>query len=230
MKKVAIITARAGSKGLKDKNIIDLCGKPLIAYSIEAAIESKAFDRVIVSTDSKKYGKISEKYGAEVIYRDERLAGDNVPTFDVVEDLLSKLNNDLDYFVLLQPTSPMRTYKHICEAITLFENNYDNFDFLVSVKKSEVSSVLIKEIDEDNSLKNFNIDFSNYKRQNFQEYTPNGALFFAKPRCYLLQRHFFGERSLAYKMTDVDSIDIDDKLDYELAKVCMIKRMEENNE
>ena len=66
MEKIAIIPARSGSKGLKDKNIIDICGKPLIAYSIEAAVKSKIFSRIIVSTDSKLYGSIAEQYGAEV--------------------------------------------------------------------------------------------------------------------------------------------------------------------
>ena len=64
MRKIAIIPARSGSKGLKDKNIIDLCGKPLMAYSIEAALKSGCFDRVIVSTDSRKYGEIAESFGA----------------------------------------------------------------------------------------------------------------------------------------------------------------------
>ena len=71
MKRLAIIPARSGSKGLKDKNIIELCGKPLIAYSIEAAVNTNLFDRVIVSTDSEFYAKISRQYGAEVLIRGE---------------------------------------------------------------------------------------------------------------------------------------------------------------
>ena len=73
MKKIAIIPARSGSKGLKDKNIIDLCGKPLIAYSIEAAFQTGLFDRVIVSTDSEHYADIARDYGAEIMMRDKRL-------------------------------------------------------------------------------------------------------------------------------------------------------------
>ena len=71
MKRLAIIPARSGSKGLKDKNIIDLCGKPLMAYSIIAAQDSKLFDKIIVSTDSDKYADIAESYGAEVMMRGE---------------------------------------------------------------------------------------------------------------------------------------------------------------
>lgn len=224
MNKIAIIPARSGSKGLKDKNIIDLCGKPLIAYSIEAAINCKLFSRVIVSTDSEEYGKIAEKYGAEVFYRGENLSNDKATTFMVIEDLLGKVGV-IDYFVLLQPTSPMRTEKHISEAVEKFENNINNFDFLVSVKEAEHGSVLVKVIDEDESLKNFDTDFSNYRRQNYKEYSPNGALFIGKPDAYLKRKHFFGNRSIAYFMSEFDSVDIDNELDYELACICMNKRI-----
>lgn len=225
MNKIAIITARAGSKGLKDKNIINLCGKPLIAYSIEAAIESKAFSRVIVSTDSQEYGEIAMKYGAEVLYRGENLSNDTASTFYVLEDVLNRVKDKIDYFVLLQPTSPMRTAEHIKEAIEIFENKFDIFDFLVSVKEAEHSGVLVRPIDDDQSLKYFDTDFSNYKRQQYKEYSPNGALFFGKPEPYLQQKHFFGEKSLAYKMSAFDSVDIDTELDYEFAKICMMKRL-----
>ena len=227
MNRIAIITARAGSKGLKDKNIIDLCGKPLIAYSIEAALKSGIFNRVIVTTDSARYGEISMQYGAEVFYRGENLSNDTASTYYVIEDVLKRIDEKIDYFVLLQPTSPMRTSNHIREAADLFESRIDEFDFLVSVKEAEHGSVLVKPIDEDDSLKFFDTDFSNYKRQQYKEYSPNGALFFGKPEAYLVRKHFFGEKSVAYKMTDFDSVDIDNELDYELAKICMAKRMAE---
>lgn len=225
MYRVAIIPARSGSKGLKDKNILDVCGKPLIAYSIEAALKSGLFDRVIVSTDSKKYGEISEKYGAEVMYRGENLSNDKATTFMVIEDILYRINQNIDYFVLLQPTSPMRTEKHVIEACQKFEKNMSMFDFLVSVKDAEHGSVLVKPIGNDDSLKYFDTDFSKYRRQLYKEYSPNGAIFIAKPSAYLKQKHFFGAKSIAYKMNDFDSVDIDNLLDYELACVCMNKRL-----
>lgn len=225
MRKIAIIPARSGSKGLKDKNIIEICGKPLIAYSIEAAVKSRLFSKIIVSTDSKLYGDIAQQYGAEVLYRGESLSNDEATTYMVIEDILAKIDK-VDYFVLLQPTSPMRNEKHIREAVELFESKYDDFDFLVSVKEAEHSNVLVKPIDEDGSLKFFNTDFSDYRRQQYKEYSPNGALFFGKPDKYLKQKHFFGAKTIAYKMSGFDSIDIDNELDYELAKICMKKRME----
>lgn len=222
MKRLAIIPARSGSKGLKDKNIIELCGKPLIAYSIEAAVNTNLFDRVIVSTDSEFYAKISRQYGAEVLMRGEELSNDNSTTYMVLEDILkNKILDTYDYFVLLQPTSPMRNAQHIIEAVEKFEQKFKRFDFLVSMKESEHAKVLVNPIDEDESLKFFDINFSNYRRQGYKDYSPNGAIFIAKPDSYLKQKHFFGARSLSYIMQAKDSVDIDGPIDLLLAKILM---------
>ncbi|MBF1608430.1 MAG: acylneuraminate cytidylyltransferase family protein [Prevotella sp.] len=222
MKRLAIIPARSGSKGLKDKNIIELCGKPLIAYSIEAAVNTNLFDRVIVSTDSEFYAKISRQYGAEVLMRGEELSNDNSTTYMVLEDILkNKILDTYDYFVLLQPTSPMRNAQHIIEAVEKFEQKFKRFDFLVSMKESEHAKVLVNPIDEDESLKFFDTNFSNYRRQGYKDYSPNGAIFIAKPDSYLKQKHFFGARSLAYIMQAKDSVDIDGPIDLLLAKILM---------
>ena len=222
MKRLAIIPARSGSKGLKDKNIIELCGKPLIAYSIEAAVNTNLFDRVIVSTDSEIYAKISRQYGAEVLMRGEELSNDSSTTYMVLEDILkNKILDTYDYFVLLQPTSPMRNAQHIIEAVEKFEQKFKRFDFLVSMKESEHAKVLVNPIDEDESLKFFDINFSNYRRQGYKDYSPNGAIFIAKPDSYLKQKHFFGARSLSYIMQAKDSVDIDGPIDLLLAKILM---------
>ena len=122
MKKIAIIPARAGSKGLPNKNILMLGDKPLIGYTIEAALKSKKFDRVIVSTDSLEYKYIAEKFGAEVLMRAPELANDTAGSFVVIEDVLKRIES-VEYFVLLQVTSPFRNYKHIKESVDLFEKN-----------------------------------------------------------------------------------------------------------
>lgn len=229
MKKIAIIPARSGSKGLKDKNIIDLCGKPLVAYTIEAAIQSEVFSRVIVSTDSEHYAEISRNYGAEVIMRGDALSNDTATTYMVLEDILkNRLPERIDYFVLLQPTSPLRNATHITEAVTKFENRFDEFDFLVSMKESEHAKVLVNPIDEDESLKYFDTDFSNYRRQGYKDYSPNGAIFIAKPIAYLQQKHFFGAKALSYMMKTEDSVDIDGFLDLVFAKV-ILKHNQYNN-
>lgn len=224
MKRIAIIPARSGSKGLKDKNIIDLCGKPLIAYSIEAALETGLFDHVIVSTDSEHYAEIAQLYGAEVMMRGEALSNDKATTFMVLEDILkNRLQESIDYFVLLQPTSPLRTSKHITEAIEKFESKIENFDFLVSMKEAEHAKVLVNPIDDDESLKYFDTDFSNYRRQGYKDYSPNGAIFIAKPDSYLEQKHFFGAKALSYIMSAEDSVDIDGALDLVVAKAILFQ-------
>lgn len=225
LKKIAIIPARSGSKGLPNKNILMLLDKPLIAYTIEAATKSNEFQRVIVSTDSLEYKEISEKYGAEVILRDEYLSNDKATSFMVIEDVLKKIKiESLDYFMLLQPTSPFRDKKHIIDSIKDFEKEYSSLDFLVSMTESSKSADLIKRIGNDNTLKNYDLDYSNYRRQDGKEYYPNGAIFIAKVDKYLEKKHFFGEKTLAYFMNKEDSIDIDDRLDFEVAITIATKK------
>lgn len=231
MNKIAIIPARSGSKGLPNKNILNLCGKPMIAWTIESAIKSKKFARIIVTTDSEQYGVLSQQYGAEVIYRSKELSDSNASTYDVIQDLLKKIDiENIDYFMLLQPTSPLRNERHIEEAINLFEENFEKFDTLVSVKKASKSSDLIQPIDSSMSLKSFDKDFSKYKRQQCIEYEPNGAIFISKIESYLKVKHFFGEQGIAYIMDNESSIDIDDKLDFELANIVLLNKNKEQKD
>ena len=229
MKKIAIIPARSGSKGLPNKNILMLGNKPLIAYTIEAALKSKEFERVIVSTDSLEYKYIAEKFGAKVFMRSEELSNDKASSFVVIEDVLNKIEITVDYFVLLQVTSPFRNENHIKESIKVFEKGIDTYDFLVSMQKSDKSSSLIKPIYNSGTLEEYNIDYSNYSRQKYDEYHPNGAIFIGKVKEYLEQKHFFGKRSKAYFMNKEDSVDIDDSFDFEIAITILNKKNKEEN-
>ena len=217
MKKIAIITARSGSKGLPNKNVLFANGKPLMAYSIEAALESEEFEKIIVSTDSQEYIDLLSHYPIEFIKRSVELSSDKASSFVVIEDVLNRYSHvEYDYFVLLQPTSPLRTAQHIQEANKKFEAYFDKFDFLVSVSDAHKPTTLTRPIDEDESLKNFKLDYSNYARQQYHpEYSPNGAIFSAKPQAYLEQKHFYGEKCIAYFMAKEVSVDIDDRLDFE---------------
>ena len=229
MKKIAIIPARAGSKGLPNKNVLMLGNKPLIAYTIEAALKSEEFERVIVSTDSLEYKYIAEKFGAEVFMRSKELSNDKASSFVVIEDVLNKIETTVDYFILLQVTSPFRNENHIKESIKVFENGISEYDFLVSMQKSDKSSSLIKPIYNSGTLEEYNIDYSNYSRQKYDEYHPNGAIFIGKVKEYLEQKHFFGKRAKAYFMNKEDSIDIDDSLDFEIAITILNKKNKEQN-
>lgn len=221
MNRLAIIPARSGSKGLPDKNIVDLGGKPLLAHTIEAAVQSSMFSNIIVSTDSVKYAQIARSFGADVLMRGEELSNDHATSFMVIEDVLKRKEYVCDYFVLLQPTSPLRNALHIREAIALFDKNIKNFNFLVSVKEAEHAKVLCNPIEEDLSLKHFTTDFSNYRRQAYKDYSPNGAIFIGKPVEYLTKKHFFGSDSIAYIMSQESSVDIDKKIDLLLAQAIL---------
>lgn len=112
MNNIAIIPARSGSKGLPDKNILDLNGHPLMYYTIKAALKSGCFDTVMVSTDSEKYADIAKSCGAEVPFlRSEELSSDTAGSWDVVREVLTQykvMGNSFDYVALMQPTSPLR--------------------------------------------------------------------------------------------------------------------------
>lgn len=224
---IAVIPARSGSRGLKDKNVRDLCGKPVLAYTVDAALGSGCFSRVIVSTDSPRYGAIAERLGVEVMYRGEALSGSEATTFMVLEDLLGRLEGLPECFALLQPTSPLRAAAHIREAMSLYRENVERFDFVVSVARSEHARALVHPLDVHGGLGCFDEDFSNYRRQDAAEcYSPNGAIFIGRPDVYLRQGHFFGSRSLAYVMDKAPSVDIDDGVDFLLAEAILRARAE----
>ena len=121
MKILAVIPARGGSKGLKNKNIKNLCGHPLIAWTIKKAKQSKYIQKVIVSTDSKKVSEISKKYGASVpFFRPKKYATDKASDFVVLKHALDFFKNkgeNFDYVIMLQPTSPLRGLKDINNSI-----------------------------------------------------------------------------------------------------------------
>ena len=135
---LVIIPARGGSKGIIDKNIKLISGKPLIAWTIENAIKSKYIDDVYVSTDCDKIAKISEKYGALVpFFRPKNLAKDDSKTIDCINHMVNNLDPNetkFDYILILQPTSPLRNNIHIDEAIEMIIKD-KNADSLVSCIK-----------------------------------------------------------------------------------------------
>lgn len=217
MKRLAIITARGGSKGLPDKNMLMVNGKPLLSYSIEAALESKCFDDIVLTTDSEEYIELLSHYPISFLHRDKSLASDKSSSFDAIKDVITRKQfQRFDYFVLLQPTSPLRTAEQTRQICSYFEEHITQYDFCVSVSNSHKPTVLTRPIDTDNSMKYFDIDYSNYSRQNYlPEYSPNGVFFIAKPDAYLEHKHFYGDRSIAFRMDKRDSIDIDDREDFE---------------
>ncbi|MCR6513568.1 MAG: cytidylyltransferase domain-containing protein [Clostridium sp.] len=219
---LGIIPARSGSKGIKDKNIKPLLGEPLIKYTIDAALNSNMIDDLIVSTDSKTYANISKELGAKVPFlREDYLASDEAKTSDVIIDILEKINEDYDYFILLQPTSPLRNENHIKEAIKLGVDS--ECDSVVSVCEVDHSPMIMNTLDEDLGLFNF-IKSSNRRQDNEKFYRINGAIYISKVNHYKKTKDFYLENSKAYIMDRRDSIDIDDILDFQIAEAIMKRK------
>lgn len=218
---LAIIPARSGSKGLKDKNIKDLNGKPLIAHTIEVAKKSNLFLDIIVSTDSEKYAEISRKYGAIVPFlRSEELSSDTASSTDVILDVLKKmedLGKKYDSFILLQPTSPLRTIKDLQGAYKLYQEKRANA--VISVCEMEHSPLWANTLSEDMSMDNFLNKESNKIRQKLDTYYRiNGAIYISNTEYFIKHKNFYYEKSYAYIMSKKNSIDIDDEYDFKIAE------------
>lgn len=220
---LAVIPARGGSKGVPGKNIRDLNGKPLIAYTIEAAVVSDIFDTIIVSTDSQEIANVAVSYGVEVPFiRPDELAGDTVSSDDVIRHALAyydELGVKHTEVCKLQPTSPLRNARHLKEAYKLFRDR--QADFVVSVCECEHSPLWSGIIGADLRLDNFiSEDVKRACRQDLPTYYRlNGAIYMGKVQAFLNNKSFLGENSIAYIMEQADSIDIDSMIDMKLAKL-----------
>lgn len=214
---LGIIPARSGSKGLKDKNIKDFKGKPLIAYTIQAALTTGIIDKLIVSTDSTEYASIAEKYGATANIRPSELATDTTSTIEVIDYHLSIEEGSFDYFILLQPTSPLRTGRHITEAIK--EIIEQEKSALVSVTEAEHSPLLMGTLDDSLSMYNFINPDNNKRRQDLEKhYRINGSIYIMDINEFKQNKNFYIENSVAYLMDNVSSIDIDNVKDFIVAE------------
>lgn len=218
---LAVIPARGGSKGIPDKNIVDVNGRPLIDFTIKEALNSEYTDRVIVSTDSEKIAEISRKCGAEVPFlRPKYLAEDDSRTIDVLIDLTQKLSmigKNYDYLTLLQPTQPLRKAFHIDEAIKkIVDNNYPS---LLSISVVDDHPILIRTINSKGRLVNLLPINSTVRRQEFATfYKVNGAIYINK-----IDENFNKETSLndnlyPYFMEKKYDLDIDEPFDLEVLK------------
>lgn len=224
---LALIPARSGSKGLKDKNIKHLCGKPLIAYTIEEAVESNLFEDVLVSTDSPDYGRIAESYGAYVpSLRPDSLSTDSATSIDLMLytlDFLEKQGKTYDYVALLQPTSPLRTKKHIQEGVELLLEH--QVDSVVGVCACEHP---VEWTMKESQLSDLSFFYEEKYRKNRQQietsYRLNGALFLSSVSMLQETASFYGGSSRAYVMEQQVSVDIDSLEDFMWAEYMLSTR------
>jgi len=224
LKILALIPARSGSKGVLDKNIRMLGQKPLIAYSIEAALKSSSINRTIVTTDSEVYGSIAKNFGAEVPFiRPAYLAEDNTASIDVVLHALEYLFEKGDHFdavCLLQPTSPFRTEDLIERAVEQFTDS--GADALISVLPvpHEYNPHWIFEPTEDNYLTIATGEETIIKRR--QDLPPafirDGSIYITKTSVLLGKKSFYGDK-LTYIVNDPNlSVNIDTEQDWKKAE------------
>lgn len=225
---IAVIPARGGSKGVPGKNIKILAGKPLISYTIIAALESGVFEKIIVSTDSQEIADIAAQYGAEIPFmRPKDIAGDLTSSDDVILHALTYYKEkgiEFDEVCKLQPTSPFRNGNHIKEAYQLFCSK--KADFLVSVCECEHSPLWAGIIEEDLRLDNFiSEDVKRACRQELPTYYRlNGAIYMGKTEQFISAKNFLGKKSIAYVMSQQNSVDIDSELDFMFAEIIMRER------
>jgi CMP-N,N'-diacetyllegionaminic acid synthase len=219
---LAVILARSGSKRLPNKNILDLAGKPLIAWSIDSGLKSKYIDKVVVSSDSEEILNISKQYGSDVIQRPTILANDTASSFDAVKHTIGNIKDIFDYVVLLQPTSPLRNNKHIDEAFELLNKN--RADAIISVTEVDHSPLWSSTLPKDGSMINFiTTDILGKRSQDLEKYYRlNGALYICKIKRLLEESTFFiKDQIFAYKMDRESSVDIDEGIDFKLAEVLL---------
>lgn len=224
MNNLAIIPARSGSKGLKDKNIKELNGLPLMAYSIQAALKSEKFSHVMVSTDSQLYADIAMEHGAEVPFlRDAATSGDSASSWDTVREVLRKyrdLGMAFDTVTLLQPTSPLRSAEDIVKAYDLYCEK--GATSVVSVCEPEHSPLWCNTLPESLCMDSFLNQANNCQRQTLGSYYRlNGSIYIVDAELIMAGNDIYNSKSYAYIMPTEHSIDIDTELDFVIAEAIM---------
>ena len=184
---LAIIPARGGSKGLPGKNIKELCGKPLIAWSIESALHSQYLDRVFVSTDCENIAAVSKQFGIDVPFlRPEHLASDTATTTDTVQHVINyfktQMHEEFDYIVLLEPTSPLREEKDIDTMIETIISKQNEFDSIVSIGEVHEHPSIMKKIQNKNHLEPYceQLPLTSRRQDNDCAYFPYGVAYIVK--------------------------------------------------
>lgn len=221
-----VITARGGSKGLPGKNIKKLCGKPLIAYSIDVARSFTSDDNICVSTDSEEIKSVVEEYGLKVPFiRPDYLATDTATSNDVLVHAINffeKQGRKYKKLCLLQPTSPLRTVEDVEGAMMLYR---DDIDMVVSVTKSHAPAVLCNE--DENGYIQLIYNKTATGRQQLQEmYEFNGAVYVMNIQS-LLEKGIAGfSKKVKYVMSKENSVDIDDIYDFYQVETIIKHRVE----
>ena len=224
MKKItAIITARGGSKGIPRKNVRTVCGKPLIAYSIEAALNCPLIDDWYVTTDDHEIKEVSRRWGAQVIDRPAELATDTALSSDAVSHALHFLKEQgrfPEYFVLLQPTSPLRTAKHLEECLNGFLQSGMKSGVSITEAEHHPWKMLISGTHGLQPLKDHR-SLESPRQMLPKAYRINGSIYCVPSELFLEKRSFFIEPAFTYPMSQLESLDIDSEMDLKILEMIL---------
>jgi CMP-N,N'-diacetyllegionaminic acid synthase len=222
-KYLAIIPARGGSKRLPRKNILPFSGKPLVQWSIEASLQCNFISKTVVSSDCPEILSISKLPGVDLHERPKTLALDESSAVDVVLNVLKNYKN-FSHIVLLQPTSPLRCSTDISDAIKFFERS-SPLNSLISVCEAEHNPMLTNTLRKNNKMKNFSSKIVRDERplNSKKYYRINGAIYIISIDTFMENKSFLDEETKAFIMKKEKSIDIDSRLDFDIAEFLQFK-------
>jgi CMP-N,N'-diacetyllegionaminic acid synthase len=213
---LALIPARGGSKGLPRKNILPMCGKPLIAWSIEKAKLSKYLDMVIVTTDSQEIADVAKQFGGYVPFlRPPEFATDCSSTYDAIRHALEYLSKEegevFDYIVLLEPTSPLRENNDIDRMLEQLIESSNEFDSIISIGEVNEHPSIVRRTS-GRALKPFckELHQTTRRQDNESAYFPYGVAYIAKRDTLLVENTFFTQRCTYFKIKRYQNYEIDD--------------------
>lgn len=219
-KVLAVVPARKGSKGLPGKNTLNLCGKPLILWTLEKAKISKYIDNILVTTDSSDTQEIAINFGVEAPFlRPQNLSSDTASSIDVVKHCLDFYEKEylqtFDLVILLEPTSPLREDRDIDQMLEILVDNYENFDSIISVGEVSEHPSILKSIT-GKYLSPYCPDLpQNSRRQdNEPAYFPYGVAYIAKVISLKKENTFYTKRSTFFEISRYQNFEIDDIYDF----------------
>ncbi|EMN24357.1 acylneuraminate cytidylyltransferase family protein [Leptospira kirschneri] len=221
---LGLIPARGGSKGILRKNIKLIAGKPLIVWTIEAALKSKHLTSIVVSTDDPEIAEIAEQSGASVPFlRPAELAADYSSGIDPVLHALDNLPG-FDYVMLLQPTSPLRTSVDIDDCVEFAISK--NANSVVSVCEAQENPFWMFRLDDSFKMtKLLNVEDVARRQDSPKVFTLNGSIYLSEVNYFREKKKFITEDTLAYLMNKENSIDIDDMMDWKLAEILLLDKV-----
>ena len=225
--RIAIIPARGGSKRIAQKNVIDFCGKPMIAWTILAAKESGLFERILVSTDDQTIAEVAKEWGAEAPFLRTDFSDDHAPVSEATAFALHQAMNhwqeNYEYVIQLMANCPLRTSEDINQAVGKFELNDRSFQ-ISCFKYGWTNPWWAMELDSEGHPNRLFPDASNQRSQDLPElFCPTGAIWIAKTDAFLETKTFYAQNHVFEAIDWEKAVDIDDYDDLRFAKALSAK-------